>query len=115
MRTVLSPVAPNASITRYRNESCPDSPAVLVYTIDMPSAEMAADPCSGWVTMLSSRTTSPSGSMPNPSNGIETDSPLATRPDSREGSGSRFVSSETTRTRTVPRSPSAGAPVEKAR
>ena len=81
----------------------------------MPSAEITAEPCVGCVTIRSSRTTSPSGSIPKPSKGIVVDSPLSTRPDSRVGSGSRFVSSATTRTRTVAMSPSTGAPVVNAR
>ena len=88
---------------------------MLVYTIEVPSAEIAADPCAGCPTMLSSRTTSPSGSMPNPSNGIVVDSPLPTRPDRRRGSGSRLASGAVTCTRTVATSPRVGDPVVNAR
>ena len=61
--------------------------------------------------MRSRLTTSPSGSMPKPSNSTTVDCPLSTRPSSVSGSGARFASSGSTCTRTVAESASEGAPV----
>ena len=46
-RTVPSAVAPRASTTRYRNETCPLSPGTLVYMMAEPSAVMTAAARSG--------------------------------------------------------------------
>ena len=79
--------------------------------MDAPSAEIVAEPRSGCATMRSSVTTSPSGSMPKPSNGMVVDWPLRTRPSSVAASGERLASSASTRMRTVAVSASKGAPV----
>ena len=81
--------------------------------IDAPSAVTVAAPRSGWATMRSSVTTSPSGSMPKPSNSMSADCPLRTRPSSVSAVGARLASASITCTRTSAVSASAGAPVVK--
>lgn len=79
--------------------------------MDEPSAEIAATPRSGWLTIRSRTTESPSGSVAKPSKSMLVVPPLSTRPSSVSGSGARLDSAPSTVMRTVASSHSEGVPV----